>query len=304
MVKLTFCKMMYILVYVLKIGNKPTMESAEVYISRAQSQLKENFIIRLFELVGLASKPDYDLVAELYSKAANVYRMNKQYELAIDNYQLSADYYLKCDNSHEAINQYTKIIEILSSGQYQQKIVFYKKMLDLYISNGNFDRVNKVNYEIAQLYFDNFDYESAKSFYNEVIEMHDTRYYEKSLIAMTKIYLMEDNFAKMAKIYEILCDKQSKYYINVILCHLCNNDVVAATVITKRFCNMFHDGVKSYETDFVNNLINSYENHDLNSFMLTMANYKDYHFMHDMTVSLLVKIKHRLESESVEETFL
>jgi len=286
------------------------VNEAEQFVLCAQKELNKWWIF---------GKPDYDMVADNYGKAANCFRLNKRYHACIEHHNLSADYHLKCNNDNEALHQYSEMIDVLSllhynsdssnvgsmskfdKSRYLDQIDVYNKMLVLYSNGGRFDAINRTNFTIAQLYFENFDYTMALKYYDDVVSnTTNNTYYRKSLESMGKIYHMQDNVADMTKVYSALCRESrlgggagtgtgTRFYVKASLCNICNDDIVAVNRLTDEV-----EKISSVDKDFIETVIQSYQANDMSMFMTAIKRYETYYINDDVAVTLLLKIKTKM----------
>ena len=255
-------------------------ESACSFQKKAEKELNK------FRLFG---KPDFTEVGENYQRAANCYRSEKKYESAIDCYRLAATQFLKEDSKHDAVQQYAKMIEIMT--HFLEKLETYELMLDIYYDQGNFDHASRTLLKMGDLCFENFDYEKAMKYYRELISQepkHHTHIH--ALASMVKIHYALSEFEKMGTFCELLFCSHNilSYFVKVALCHLeCENYLKVSQLLDLQ-------KISFLEKEFIEKLTTVCRNSDIDDFNVLINKYKDYSLMDDIAVSLLLRIKKRM----------
>ena len=104
----------------------------------------------------------YEDAAELYTRAANAFKLLKKWREAADAFSKAADCHLNLQSKHEAATSYVSAGGCLKKSEVKESIRYYKLAIGLYTDMGRFTIAAKHQKEIAELYENElFDVESA-----------------------------------------------------------------------------------------------------------------------------------------------
>jgi alpha-soluble NSF attachment protein len=239
--------------------------------------------------------PDYDKVAELYTKAANKYKANKQWSDAANAYLLASEANIKANHIYQSITSYINAASVLENIDYLDAIDAYRKCITMYIDNGKFIDAAKTYKLIAELYQNNESFHLAIESYSSAIELYNGENTPISanicMDKMAQCAIHTSQYAKAAKIYDELVNKSNTnsfmtndLYLMIILCHLANNDMISAEPYIDNFTNNDH------QFKFIRKIMESITNFDITQFRNTVTNYDKCFRLNHVKVSLLNNI--------------
>lgn len=276
-------------------------------------------------------QPDYQSAADSYTLAADCYCEAAVLDLAKNYYDKAVECHLlqktQADNnnnnsssSSKLFSLYDKLVKL--TDDHYSKISHYEQMLLLLPAvNGNNDVADTIKFNIANLYFENFNYREAVRFYEELAgfsRSNDTSNYSlssvannngccsnnrnksncysrDSLLRLAAIYSSMANIRRLAVVYQrlMLEDQYGNYYVRFYLCQLCNGITELSGVTVPSVV----------ELDFVSAVAAAYINSNVELLMSTVNCYSNYHFMDAVVQQLLLpKIhQHIVEEAAVLE---
>jgi len=221
-----------------------------------------------FSLFGGSSK--YEAAADMFNKAGNLYKNDKNWEKAGDAYAMAAENFGRVGSQYDSATNSINAAQCYKKIDLTKAIVQYEAGIRVYIAQGKFSMVAKLYQEIAEMYGDD-NKESAKEFYQKASDAYENdnqtsrantcllkfaeiasqlESYEEAIEAFKKVSTraLENNLLKYsAKDYLLKCG----------ICYLANSDSIGAQQAFAEFCEMDPSFETSREGKFLNQLITS-----------------------------------------------
>lgn len=281
-----------------------TSKKADAFVSQADSKLRRMSIIN----------PDkYNEAADILIKAANLYKVGKEYSKAADVYYKVYECYLKADSEFDAINSLVQAGTCYNkSNNYDKAIDCYNKVIDYNTVNGKIQTIAKYQKELAEIYESMLDTEMAIECYKKASDnylIEDATSQSNSCNIKVGQLLCEINkFNDALQIYEALAkisidNNLLKYNVNEYLLHagLCAillNDIVTTEKAIERFKDIsaIFDTSKQYK--LLMDIIKTINDNDLDSFTIVIKDYDSISPFDNFKISLLTKIKKILENNT------
>lgn len=228
--------------------------------------------------------------------------------LAKDCYEAAISCYNNYNNcNQQIIDVYNKLVDI--SDDHYSKIGYYEQILTIqmfnrymsdYSSNHDSDccdsnsssssnnNVNETKLKIACLYCDNLNYGRAAEYFEELANSGDDSYVKQSLLSLIDIYASLSDTRKLSTVYDRLLVSRN-YFIECLLCHLCNGDSVTAKQLATTV------RASTTEMVFIDTVISAFDLGDVEMFTATVNHHYNHHSMSDIVVTLLLpRIRQRI----------
>ncbi|XP_003740040.1 alpha-soluble NSF attachment protein-like [Galendromus occidentalis] len=246
---------------------------------------------------------------ELYSKAANSFKLSKKWSAGGSAYSKSAELHFKVGNKHEAATLYTEASHCYKRTEPHKAIECLRKGNEIYTDMGRFTMAAKNHQAIAEIYEETiqdfeksiYHYEQAADFYKGE-EAHSTA--NKCLLQVAKHSAMLEKYEKSIFIYEevgraavdnaLLKSSAKDYFFKAAICHLCIDSLNATQAITK-YCEMYPAFQDSREYKLVKTLANKLEDQDLEGFQNAVADYESVTRFDKWNTEILSRIRAQLQ---------
>lgn len=262
-----------------------SQESAKEFIKQAENALNPK---GFFAFIGVESS-DYTLAAELYSKAANHYKVLKDYPLATKYFNKASKIYRNNDiTDFRLISCLINCAECSTNYDIKLAITYYIESINLSITNGRLNDSGKHSKRLAEIYELNTDYINAIKQYQQAAEYYKsnnpTSYEIYSCISNAALLCVKNTdyqlavelFENLANLYASSEFQKHKYMnccVNAMICRLIIGDIVACKKSIDVYITLKSDFIKSQEYKFIDSLIYYYEHYDYENFRYTILDY-------------------------------
>jgi alpha-soluble NSF attachment protein len=109
-----------------------------------------------------SSETKYEEAAELYTRAANTFKLLKNWKDAANGFNKAAECHLSLQSKYEAATDYVNAANCLKKSDAKEAIHYYKMAIGFYTDMGRFTMAAKYQREVAELYeYDLADLEGA-----------------------------------------------------------------------------------------------------------------------------------------------
>lgn len=275
-------------------------EKARTLVQKAEKKLTS------WSLFGGTSK--YEEAAEMFTKAANLFKVAKQWNDAGSAFEQTARCHLKCDSPHEAATAYSDAANCYKKTDAQRAILLYKEGVALQIDMGRFTTAAKLQKEIAELHEGENNLEEAMDAYQTAAD-----YYlgEESNSAANQCLLKVAGFAaatsdykRAIEIYEqvamsslestLLKWSVKDYFLRAGICHLASEGAQAAATALERYKQEDTSFASTREGTFLENITRAYEDLDIDDFMDKVKEYDEISRLDAQKTSLLLEVKNKI----------
>jgi hypothetical protein len=250
-----------------------------------------------------------DKAMEFYKKALKKFFRNKDFlNYAILSEKI-ADEYLKINNDINALTNYKNAQNYYLDIDINKFInITINKIIPLYIENNNLINIGKSYYKLAQLYKDNIhipeisDYFKKAITYLEIEKSHEllschidfTFYLIDCNNIDNAIYILEEIINQMCKSNMLLL-RVNVYVFLFLLCIMTKNDIVFLKQKFNKYCEISYKFINYPGHKFIELLIETYENNDINNFTDLIYEYDKTYKLRPREVKLLVIVKNNLK---------
>ncbi|CCG83382.1 Putative uncharacterized protein [Taphrina deformans PYCC 5710] len=259
---------------------------------------------------GMTSK--YEEAAELYSGAANQYRLAKRNRDAGAAFEKAAAMQLKTDEADDAANTYVEASKCYRKEDPSKCVQVLELAVDRFTKRGNFRRGANYRQQVAEIYeLDLMDAPKAMEAYESAAEWLASDNAESQA---NKLYLKVAEIAGLEGDYQRACDKfeqvattsvhngltkwsVKEYYLKAGICHLCKNDIVAVKRAIEHYATEDMTFTSTKEYQLLNELADALENGDSEEFTNYIYVYDQVMKLDKWKTTMLLRIKNQMNEE-------
>lgn len=259
----------------------------------------------------LSGENKYDAAAEMYSKAANLFKVSKNWSEAGKAFEQVAQCHIKLKSAHEAATAYQDAANCYKKVDSSHAVLVYKEAVAIQIDLGRFTTAAKLQKEIADLCESDGDTAGAMDAYQQAADWYQA---EESTSAANGCLLKVAGFAastadykRAIEIYEqvamvslentLLKWSVKDYLLRAGICHLATGEIGDAVRAVERYCNMDASFASTREGDFLKNITAAYENLDDDAFTDHVREYDEISRLDPQKTTLLLEVKHSMKSQ-------
>ncbi|AYV82073.1 MAG: alpha-soluble NSF attachment protein 2-like [Homavirus sp.] len=256
---------------------------------------KENSWFKIFY-----SKYDYENIADVYRDSGTKFRMNGQWDLAINAYLCAIRMIEKTDSVYDTIEIYENIAIIYHKNlnDIENAIKYTNTCINICSQTQIVKPINiaRMYKTLANLYEQYNDLEKAISCYDSACNIYDMHNNYRTdikncLLRMAELYCKIDKYNQALQTYIKLINLNTSSYrsyvedsllLKVILCYLIIEDIVGA----KQFYEKY-SAIKMSVTKLIKNIILAIERNDGDIFKNSMKEYL-YNYKFDNIDNILI----------------
>lgn len=249
--------------------------------------------------------------ADLYTKAANQYKISKKWDKAGDAYCKSSECHLKLSSKHEAATSYISAATCYKKSNFTSAVQCMKQAIEFYTDEGRFSIAAKHQKELAEMYEGESDFEGAIAAYQQSADYYDGEGSSSSasqcLLKVALFSAQVGNYDKAIEIYEQVASSSidnnllkwsvKEYFLRAGLCHLAKGDIVAATRALERYTEMDATFSSQRECKFLQDILAAVSNNDVEAFTNAVVEFDSISKFDSWKTSILLKIKKSLNVE-------
>nr|CAA58050.1 SNAP-type protein [Doryteuthis pealeii]prf//2106379A SNAP-type protein [Doryteuthis pealeii] len=265
----------------------------------------------LSSLFGGSSKTEE--AAELFVRAANTFKMAKNWASAGQCFCKAAQLQLTLQSRHEAATHYVDAGNAFKKADPNESINCLLKAVEIYTDMGRFTIAAKHHITVAEIYENELaDIEQAMSHYERAADYYKG---EESNSAANKCFLKVaqysaqlEQYQKAIDIYEqvasncmenaLLKYSAKDHFFRAALCHMCN-DIVNAKLVIPKYEEMFPAFSDSRECNLLKSVLDSMDNVD--EFTKAVADYDSISRLDQWLTMMFLRIKNQITEEVTDE---
>jgi len=290
---------------------------AEVNTAKAkqlydEAQKKVDKIERAF--IQFGSKSDkYDDAGELYTKAAKLYQLAKNWECAGNSFLEAATCYLRSTyGKYNASTSYVHAANCFAKdNKLTNAIPVMLKGIEILAEDGKFGQAAKYEKEIAEMFEQLVDIDNAMKHYELAADYYEN---EGSTVTGSTCLLKVAHLAADKKDYHKAIDLFEKaanactglarhsvkeYYLKSGILYLCLGDVVAATNAVDKWTNKVPEFSGTREHKFLVRLIEAVSNVDVDEFKAAVGEWDSISKLDGWKQGLLMKVMESIDEEDL-----
>jgi len=262
-------------------------------------------------LFGGASKVDEAL--EMYSRAANLFKMAKKWSAAGNTFITLAQHHSKMGSKHDAATNYIDAANCYKKSDPKEAVSCLVKGIDIYTDMGRFQIAAKHHQTIAELYEGEIaDLEKAMQHYEQAADFfkgeESNSSANKCMLKVAQYAAQLEQYDKAIQIYEsvaasalessLLKYSAKEYFFRACLCHLCV-DVLNAQHAVSRYEEQFPAFVDSREAKLIKMLCQLIEDQDVDGYTEEVKKYDQISRLDSWYTTLLLRIKKEIASDDL-----
>ena len=253
----------------------------------------------------------YEYAVEHFKKAANLYKMGKEWEKAGNSWKMSFECFSNLKSRHEAANSLFEASKCYKKVNINEAIKALLLAINYYLEDGNFTTAARHKKKVAEMYENLGDIENAIIQYEQAGDLYDGEnitYLSNACKIKVGIHSAQiGNLEKAVKMYEYVafaslensilkwCTKE--YFLCAGICHLCLDDIISS----KRALEKYKDLDINFETQrecvFLESIMDACEKYNVEAFTKTVREYDNISKLDSLKINLLLIIKNNINNE-------
>jgi alpha-soluble NSF attachment protein len=253
--------------------------------------------------------------AEMYVRAANLYKLAKNHVEAANAFQLAAECQLKAENKHEAAAAFVNGAKVLQKHDAKASVEKYRQAVELFTDEGRFSIAAKHQKEIAELLEADGDAEAAIEAYQQAADFFEgensTSNANNCLLKVANMSATLEQYDRAIELYEQVAKASldnnllkwgvKDYFFRAVLCHLANGDEIAAKEALEKYTDWDPTFGSQREAKFLDAIINAVQEYDADAFTDAVVEYDSISKLDAWKTSLLLKIKKGVKQDQDDD---
>ncbi|XP_022081425.1 alpha-soluble NSF attachment protein-like isoform X1 [Acanthaster planci] len=248
---------------------------------------------------------------ELYSRAANMFKMAKKWNEAGNSFCKCAEIRLRLESRHEAATSYVDAGNCYKKNNPQEAVKVLQRAIEIYIDMGRFTIAAKHHISIAEIYENELiDLEKAVENYERAAEYYkgeDSNSSANKCLLKVAMYAAQlEQYAKATEIYEevaktamessLLKYSAKEYFFKAALCHMCVDALNAQHAVTK-YNEMFPAFADSREHKLLSKLLDAVEEQNVDNYTEAVKGYDSISRLDQWLTTILLRIKKTISGD-------
>lgn len=277
-------------------------QKAMQLVADAEKKLKssQGFLGGLFR-----SSSKVEEACEMYTRAANMFKMAKKWSAAGSAFAEAANLRIKMENRHDAAAALIDAGNCYKKSDPHEAIKCITKAIEFYTDMGRFTVAAKHHITVAEIYETEMaDIEKAMHHYEQAADYfrgeESNSSANKCMLSVAKYAAQLEQYEKAINIYEqvgeaslaspLMKYSAKEYYFCATLLHMCIDTLNAQQAIKKyeEVCPSFRD---SREYNFVKTLIEKLDEQDVDGFTDAVKEYDSISRLDSWYTNILLRIK-------------
>ncbi|BFZ53205.1 hypothetical protein PYCC9005_000228 [Savitreella phatthalungensis] len=286
------------------------MSEADQLMAKADKKANSSGGMSSWFSGGMTSK--YEEAAEMYTRAANQYRLAKRMLEAGAAFEKAASMQLKTDEADDAANTYVEASKCYKKEDPSKCLQVLELAVDRFTARGNFRRAATYRQQAAEIYeLDLQDAQKAMAAYESAADWLASDNAESQA---NKLYLKVADIAALEGEYDRACDKYEAvatnsvtngltkwsvkdYYLKAGICHMCKNDIVAVKRALDKYADQDMTFPSTREFELLQQMTLALENQDPEELTNYIFKYDQVSKLDKWKTTLLLRIKQQMDEE-------
>jgi len=280
--------------------------------------LKEQAIRKLkgFSFFQGGKQRQLEEAAELYEKAANMFKASKNWTAAGEAFCDAADCFFKAGSKHDAATQYINASNCYRKINIPEAIRTLSIAVEYYVDDGRFSMAAKHQKDVAELFEQEMQFKEAIQAYKQAADYYDG---ENSQAAAMSCHLkvaqfsaQNEDYKTAIEIYESVGKKSLEnnllkysakdYFFRAALCYLANEDDVGGNQAISKYEDWDPTFTSTREHGFLQEIVKSLESLDVDAFTQATYEYDKISKLDQWKTTILLRIKnHVSKNENKDE---
>lgn len=285
-------------------------EKAQQLISEADRKLfpGSGLVTKLFSVFGSNNQTRVEDAVELYNRAANILKMEREWLQAGKILSKIADLNLETGNKHDAATKYSDAANCFRKCNPTEAVNSLFKAINIYTDMGKFSMAAKHHIVVAEIYeAEGGDVHKACEHYSKAADYYQCEESNTSanrcLLNVARYSAQLEQYDRAIEIYESIgqssLDNQllkygaKEHFLRAGLCHLCV-DTLNAQIAIKRYEEMSPAFADSRECKLLKDLGTKIEARDVEGFAQVVQDYDSISRFDNWYTTLLLRIKNKI----------
>ena len=286
-------------------SNVAGMSEAEAHALLAQAE-------KAATTRGWFSSPKHSQAAELYAKAANIFKLTKNLHAAGDALTQSAAQHIMAGDRDDAAPAFANAAKCYRKGHPQDAISALRQSIEILTDAGRFHQAAGQMKTVAEIYeSDLVDLPQAMKSYETAAEWYET---EESASLASACWLKVATFAaqlehydRAISIFELVAQDAlssqltrysvKEYLFKAALCQLCTGDSVSVQRALQRYADLDPSFQTTREFAFIKALTEAVDAGDVDAFTGEVIKFDDLSKLDPWKTTLLLRVKRAIGEE-------
>lgn len=267
---------------------------------------------RMATSLGLSSQTkSMEDAIDLYIRAGNMLKMEKEWSEAGDVFNKAGDLYQQLGTKHDAASKYTDASNCYKKCNPQEAVNCLLKAINIFTDMGRFSVAAKHHMMVAEIYeSEGGDIPKAVEHYSKAADYYQCEESNttanRCLLNVARYAAQLENYQRAIEIYEnigqtsldnnLLKYGAKEHFLRAGLCHMCV-DTLNAQLAIKRYEEMSPAFADSRECKFLKDLSSKIEAKDVDGFADVVHDYDSISRLEAWYTTLLLRIKNNISPE-------
>jgi len=283
----------------------PNEKKAQDFIAQATKQSQSG----VFSF--LSGGVRWDEVADLYVKAANSYKVAKNWPKAAETFCKASEINIKAGSKYDAATNFTNAAVCYRKHSVPDAIRAYKKAIEIFTDEGKFNMAAKHQKELGELCEQELDINGAIENFQLAADFYEGENSpaaaQQCLLKVAQYSAQLEKYDKAVEIYEkvalasidnkLLQWSVKDYFMKAAICLLANGDPVSTQRALERYVERDPSFSSQREFKFCKDLVKSVQDYDVDAFTKAVEAYDSISKLDQWKTTLLLRIKNTIKSE-------
>lgn len=277
-------------------------------ISEAEKKVKssQSFFSGLF---GGSSK--LEEACELYARAANMFKMVKNWSAAGNAFCQAAKLHLQLQSKHDAATSFVDAGNAFKKADPQEAINCLNRAIEIYTDMGRFTIAAKHHISIAEIFETELvDIDKAIAHYEQAADYYkgeeSNSSANKCLLKVATYAAQLEQYQKAVEIYEqvgtsamdntLLKYSAKDHFFRAALCHFCV-DMLNAKLAVQKYEDLFPAFSDSRECKLLKKLLDAHEEQNVDRYTDAVKEYDSISRLDQWLTTMLLRIKKTIEGD-------
>ncbi|XP_053908799.1 alpha-soluble NSF attachment protein isoform X1 [Cuculus canorus] len=249
--------------------------------------------------------------AECYGRAANMFKMAKNWSAAGNAFCQAAQLHLQLQSKHDAATNLVDAGNAFKKADPQEAINCLIRAIEIYTDMGRFTIAAKHHISIAEIYETELvDIEKAVAHYEQAADYYrgeeSNSSANKCLLKVATYAAQLEQYQKALEIYEqvgtsamdspLLKYSAKEHFFRAALCHFCI-DMLNAKLAVQKYEEMFPAFSDSRECKLVKKLLDAHEEQNIDAYTDAVKEFDAISRLDQWLTTMLLRIKKTIQGE-------
>ncbi|XP_029476699.1 N-ethylmaleimide-sensitive factor attachment protein, alpha a [Oncorhynchus nerka] len=288
--------------------NSGKEKEALTLMAEADKKMKSS---RGFGTLFGGSSRKYEEACDIYVRAANMFKMAKNWSAAGNAFSQAAHLHLQMDNKLDGAINFLDAGNAFKKADPQEAINCLNQAIEIYTDMGRFTIAAKHHISIAEIYESELlDVDKAICHYEQAADYYKGEESKsaanKCLLKVATYTAQLEQYQKAIDIYEqigtyamdsVLLKYGAKdHFFKAALCHFCV-DMLNARLSLQRYEDMFPAFSDARECKLVKKLLDAYEEQDVDAFTDAVKDFDSISRLDQWNTTMLLRIKKQIQDD-------